>query len=241
MDKNEFKSFLREVILEVKKENKDYEDSSYFKKKDKQNDYLNGEQDKYRKDVDNDPSKTVESLVKKIEYAVKRIDKKITVELDDHNDITIILAGVFRVRVIPKWSGIFDVEAFRNMSDRIYAVGLDNEQVLNFIKVNFAVTKKSYVQTAYDKSMSNLEDKSKKKAKELPKGESVKEKDIPEKDKEDEVSEKTDQPDSPMSVVKETDIQKQSDHGVEKNKEMSKIQKMIKTEVDDDLTKSWKK
>lgn len=241
MDKTEFKSLVKEIILEVKKEKKDQEDSSYLKKKDKDTDYLNGEKSKYRKDVDNDPSKTVDSLVKKIAGAVKKIDSKITVILDDHNDISIKLDGVFSIRVKPKFSGNYDVEAFRNMSDRIYAIGLDGDQVLNFIRVNFAVSKKSYVQTAYDKSMDNMIDSSTKKAKELPKGSGVKEKEVSEKDKEDAVTDKKDQPDSPMTPVNEKNIEKQSDHSVEKNKEMPKIQKMVKKEVDDDLTKSWKK
>jgi hypothetical protein len=241
MDKIAFKSLVREIILEVKKEKKNQDDSTYLKKKDKETDYLNGEKDKYRKDVDNDPSKTVDSLVKKISGAVKKIDAKITVELDDHNDISIRLAGVFSIRVKPKFSGNYDVEAFRNMSDRIYAIGLDGDQVLNFIRVNFAISKKSYVQSAYDKSMSNLEDNSKKKSKELPKGDAVKEKEVSNKDKEDAVTDKKDQPDSPMSVVDEKDIERQADHNVEKNKEMPKIQKMVKKEIDDDLTKSWKK
>jgi len=228
MKKIEFRNFVKSIILEVKKE-----------KGSGENCYLNGEKDKFKKDVDNKESETVHKLLGQIETAVKKIDKNISVILDDHNDIMVKHPGIFSIRVKPKWSGIFDVEAFRNMSDRVYAIGLDVKQVMNFIKVNFVANKKSYVQTAYDKSIGNLKDDSEKKAKELPKGNAVKQKEVGDKDKEDDVTDKKDEPDSPMKPVE--DVKRQEDHNVEKNKEMPKIQKMVKKEVDDDLTKNWKK
>jgi plasmid maintenance system killer protein len=228
MKKDEFINLVKTVILEVKKEKAD--------KKDKDDSYLNGEKSKFRKDIDNDPSKTVQSLIKKIESAVKSIDKKIEVCQDYHNDISVKLKGVFSIRINPKWSGIYDVEAYRNMSDRVFAVGLSEEQVLNFIKVNFAINKKSYVQTAYDKSIDNLKDNSEKKVKDLPKVEPVKNMEVPKKDIENAVTDKKDEPNAPMATVKEKDVERQEDHVVEKNKEMPKMQKMIKKEVDNDLT-----
>lgn len=229
MKRDEFKNFLKEVILEVKKEKKEKESLTTPEKHGDKN-YLNGEKNKFKRDLDNDPEKTVCKLMSQIEGIVKKIDKNITVVLDDHNDISIKFPGVFSIRVKPRWSGNFDIEAFRNMSDRVYAIALDNEQVLNFIKVNFSISKKCYVQSAYDKSMENLKDDSKKKSKDLPKGEPVKHKEVPDKDIKDQVTDKKDKPDAQLSVVDEKNIEKQSDHAIEKNKEMPKIQKMIKKE-----------
>jgi hypothetical protein len=239
MKRDEFKNFVKSIILEVKKDKKEAPKSDADKKGSKS--YLDNEKSKYRKDVNNDPADTVQKLVASIRAIVNKIGKKIEVVLDDHNDIMVRQKGVFYIRVSPKWSGIFDVEAYRNMSDRIYAVALTNDQVLDFIKVNFSEKKPSYVQAAYDKSMNHLKDASDKKAKELPKGETVKHIDVPAKDIEDAVTDKNDLPDAPMATVKEKDMERQEDHGVEKNKEMPKVQKMIKKEVDDDLTKNWKK
>lgn len=235
MNKNQFRNFVKEIILEVKKEKSEKEELPYLEKKDGTTNYLNGEKSKYKKNIDNKPNHTAHALLAKIEKAVKKIGDDISVKLDDHNDITVILPGMFRIRVRPNWSNNYNVEAFRNMSDRVYAVGLDDKQVLNFIKVNFAANKKSCQQKSYDKSMDNLKDKTDKKATELPKTEKVDEKDVPAKEKE----ESEDEQDAPMSVAEEP--KRQEEYGVEKNKEMPKIQKMIKKEVDGDLTKNFKK
>lgn len=230
MNRDQFRNFVKGVILEVKKEKSEQEEAPYMEKKDGTTNYLNGEKTKYKKNVDVKPNKTVHALLEKIEKAVKRIDGDISVELDDHNDITVIFAGVFRVRIRPNWSNNYNVEAFRNMTDRVYAIGLDDKQVLNFIKVNFATQKKSYQQKAYDKSMDNMKDKTEKKAAELPKTEPIDPIEVPEKEKE----ESEDDQDDPMSVVEKP--KRQEDHGVEKAKNMTKAVKMSKKEVDDSLT-----
>jgi len=230
MNKDQLRNLIRNLILEVKKEKTEKEEAPYLDKKDGTTNYLNGEKSKYKKNVDNKPGHTAHALLAKIEKAVKKIDSIISVELDDHNDITVIFPGVFRIRVRPNWSNNYNVEAFRNMSDRVYAVGLDDKQVLNFIKVNFATQKKSYQQKAYDKSMDNLKDKTEKKAAELPKTEPVDPIEVPEKEKEE-----LDHPqDDPMSVAEEP--KRQEDHDVEKNKAMKDAMKMAKKDVDDSLT-----
>jgi hypothetical protein len=227
----EFRSLVKNVILEVKKEKSE---TLYDDKKNKKNSYLNNEKSKYKRNVDVKPSKTVHALLDKIAKAVNPIDPNIECILDDHNDISVRLPGVFRIRVTPRWSNNYNVEAYRNMSDRIYAVGLDDKQVMDFIRVNFVVSKKGYVQKAYDKSHDNLKDKTDKKVAELPKTEKIPEKEVPEKEKEDAVTDKKDEPTAQMSVAEEP--KRQEEHGVEKNKQMPKVQKMIKKEVDDSLT-----
>lgn len=242
MNKESFRHFVKSILLEVKKERSGKKDSNSDEKPNKNQSYLDNESTKYKRDINNDPNETLKKMVSKIKTAVAKISKGISVNLDDHNDITVLNPGLFKIRVKPKWSGMFDVEAYVNMSDRVYAIGLNASQVLDFIKVNFAQEggRKSYVQTAYDTAINQTKDASKR-AKDLPQGEKVKEKEVPDKEIEDAVSDKKDNPDAPMSVITDKNVVRQEDHDVEKNKEMPKIQKMIKKEVDDDLSKSWKK
>lgn len=227
MNKEQFRQYVKSILLEVKKE-KDGD-----KKDPKAKNYLDSTASKYKKDVDGDFGDTAAKLVQQIEKIVKKIDKNASCVLDDHNDITAVLPGEFRIRINPSGAGLFNVEAFRNMTDRVYAIALSKEQVIDFVKVNFAVRKKGYVQSAYDKSMENMKDASEKKSKDLPKGEPVKSVAVPEKEKEDAVTDKNDLPNSPMTPADEP--KRQEDHGVEKSKNMPKAVKMAHKEVDDTL------
>jgi hypothetical protein len=231
MNKDEFRNLVKTVILEVKQEKS--KEPDYMKRKDKKS-YLNGEKSKYQRNVDNKVDKTAHALLDKIVNVVKGIDTNIEAILDDHNDISVRLPGVFRIRIRPNWSNNYTVEAFRNMSDRVYAVGLDGKQVLNFIRVNFVANKKGYVQSAYDKVVDQMKDKTEKKAGELPKTEKVPNKEVPEKDKEDLSKDEDHDQSAPMSVAEEPE--RQEDHGVEKAKNMSKAVAMSKKDVDDSLT-----
>jgi hypothetical protein len=224
MNKDEFRNLVKSVILEVKQEKKD--GSPYMKRKDGPNSYLNGEKSKYQRNVDNKSNKTVHALLDKITKLVNPIDPNIECILDDHNDISVRLPGVFRIRIAPHWSNNYNVEAFRNMSDRVYAIGLNDKQVMDFIRVNFVANKKGYVQSAYDKAMDQTKDKTEKKAKEIPKTEPVKNLDPTEKEKEAGISNDVDKQDEPMKVAEEPE--RQEDHGVEKAKNMAKSMAMSK-------------
>lgn len=228
MNKEQFRQYVKSILLEVKKE-KDSGD----KKDPKSKDYLDSTEPKYKRDVDGDFGDTSAKLLQQIERLVKKIDKQASAVLDDHNDITAILPGEFKIRITPTGASLFNVEAFRNMTDRVYAIALSKEQVIDFVKANFVARKKGYVQSAYDKSMENMKDASEKKAKDLPKGEPVKAIEVPEKEKEDAVTDKKDLPDAPMSPAEEP--KRQEDHDVEKAKNMAKAQKMSKKVVDDTL------
>lgn len=229
MNKDEFRNLVKSVILEVKQEKA--KEPDYMKRKDRKNSYLNGERSKYKKNVDNKPNKTVHALLDKIVKAVKPIDDNIEAILDDNNDISVRLPGVFRIRVRPNWTNNYNVEAFRNMSDRVYAVGLDDKQVMDFIRVNFAANKKGYVQSAYDKAMDQTKDKTEKKVKELPKTEPVKNLEPTEKEKEEAISSDVDKQDDPLKVAEEPE--RQEDHGVEKAKNMAKAVAMSKKDGTD--------
>ena len=228
MNKN-YKSLFTSLILEAKKE-MEQEDSDI-----KDKDYKNQEQSKYSKNIDMDYDNSPTKLVKSLQYLTKRINKNIEVFIDDHKDVKVVLKDVFYVRINPKFRGYFDVEAYKNMTDRIYAIGLSFDQVLNFVKVNFGVKTKSYVQSAYDKSMDNLVDKTKKQVKDLQQSEPLKVKDVDKKEIEKSIDKKEDEPNAPMSTVNDKKIEKQVDHEPVKPK-------MKKTKDDDDShTVNWKK
>jgi len=263
MEKQEFKQYVKSVVSEIKSEkNKSLVKENFInlvktlleevksekeeEKKsgdnNKKESYLNQEKSKYKSDIDKDPSKTPTKLVSSLKSVVSKIGKKIQVVLDEHDTIVVKQPGVFYIRIKTKWNDRFDVAAYRNMTDLVRAVGLDFNQVIDFVKVNFVNSdKKTAISTSRDKSMENMEDNSKKKSKELPKTEPVKHMEVKDKDIENAVTDKKDEPTAQMSPVNEKDIEKQSDHGVEKNKEMPKIQKMVKKEIDSDLTKNFKK
>lgn len=228
MNKEQFRQYVKSILLEVKKEKDDGD-----KKDSKSKDYLDNTESKYKRDVDGDFNNTSARLVQQIEKIVRKIDKNASVVLDDHNDVTAILPGEFRIRVSPVGASLFNVEAYKNMTDRVYAIALSNEQVIDFVKANFVARKKGYVQSAYDKSMENMKDASEKKSKELPKGEPVKPVEVTDKEKEDAVTDEKDLPDAPMYPSEEP--KRQEDHGVEKAKNMAKAQKMAKKVVDDTL------
>jgi hypothetical protein len=228
MNKEEFRNYVKSIILEVKKEKSDDDKES------KSKDYLDNTKSKYKKDVDADFANTSQRLTQQIERIVKKIDKNATCVLDDHNDITATLAGEFKIRINPVGAELFNVEAYRNMSDRIYAIALSKEQVIDFVKVNFVAEKTGYVQSAYNKSMENLKDKSEKKSKDLPKTEPVDNKNVSDKDIEDAVTDKKDLPDAPLSPADEP--KRQEEFKAEKPKNMAKAMKMAKKEVDDSLT-----
>lgn len=217
---DKFRTLVQSVLREVKEERKKTSDK---------NNYLDGTDSQYKQNVNNDVDTTVESLVSKIKTVVSRIDKKITVKLDDHNDIMVVFVGVFTIRVRPNWSGNFNIEAYRNMTDRVYAVGLTDNQIIDFIKVNFNKNQDSYIQTAYNKIIKNRKDATKK-DKDLPKTEIVKVKELTKTEKVKTSGENKQTPSDPMETVDAKKLELQSDHKVEKNKEMPKIQKMIKRE-----------
>lgn len=223
MKKEEFQKFVKSIILEVKKEKKDsvlWGDSTASK---------------YRSDIERDSDTDASTkLVDEIDKIVKKIDKSASCVLDDHNDITAILPGVFRIRIAPKGAGIFDVEAFRNMTDRVYAIALSKEQIIDFVKVNFAAKKKGYVQSAFDKSRENAKDAGDKRSKDLPKSEPVDHKKVPDKDIEDAVKDKKDTPNVQMSLAEKP--KRQEEYGVEKPENMKKAVAMSKKDVDSSHT-----
>ena len=230
MKKNEFHNFVKSIILEVKKEKKVSDE------KEKSKDYLNNEEPKYKRDVDKKHDESTSKLIKSIRAIVNKIGKGINVVGDVRGNVVVEMPEMFYVKITPKWSGIYDVEAFKDLTDRIYAVGLSYQQILDFIKVNFSKDKTGYVQSAYDKSMNNIKDSSEKKSKDLPKGEVVKHKEVFNKDKED-LSKDHDQSNS-LETIKEKDIERQEDHGIEKPKTMSSAVKMSKKTIDDELVTS---
>lgn len=218
MTTSNLKSIIRKLILEAKLE-KRKEDSE--------------------KESKNKKTTSLE-LEKSLITIAKKINKNIVVKIDDHGDVRVDLDGKFYVRIRPNFNNNFDVEAYRNLSDRIYAISQTFEQVKEFVKVNFSSEKDDYVTTSY-KTGQTPEDKTKK-SKDLPETEKVSEKEVEKSEIEvaDEKSGGDERQDAPLEPVAKK-IEKQSDHDVEKAKNMKKAEKMSKKVVDDDLTKDWTK
>ena len=87
MKKTELKTLIKSIISEVKSV-----------KKEKKNDTS-----EFRRDTDKKKDTTVESLVKSIEKAVGKINKNITVSVNEKNDVLVSLSGVYYINIVPKW------------------------------------------------------------------------------------------------------------------------------------------
>lgn len=230
--RNEFRELVSQIITEVKN------DSKLVKDPTPPTDYKDVETNKYQRDVTTDTGESSSKLVNDVKNALKKVNPEVTVQLDDHNDVTAILPGVFKIRISAKWSGVFNVEAYKNMTDRVYAIGLNYQQVLDFVKVNFSTKKRAgYVQTAYDTGTAGQKDNSEKRDSSIPKGEPIDKKEVPSKD----IEKNDDAPGAPMEPVKDKALDQNKDVTTKKPDAMKKAQTMSKKNVDDDLTKSWKK
>ena len=117
--------------------------------------------DRVRQEKERDEGKSFEDILKKLSSAAKSIDPKIIVSFDDHKDFNVEVPQAFRVRISPRWENNFDVEAFVESNDRIKVIGLTLDQVIDFIKTNFADKVKDNVKKAMDKVDDQKKDKTK--------------------------------------------------------------------------------
>ncbi len=99
-------------------------------------------------------SGTKDEILQQITKAVHAIDSSATVVWDDHDDISINARDMFRVRVIPRWEAMYNIEAFIRNEDRVYVTNQRLEQVIEFLKINL---KNAATNTykAYEKSKTN--------------------------------------------------------------------------------------
>jgi len=233
--KESFQSLIRSLILEVKKEKEEKSINVDVDEAEKE-----AQLKQYRKGGNKPDEIDNENMAAQLQKDVNKLSKNIAVFWDDHNDLTVDAKDLFKVRISKMWENNFNVEAFIKKQDRIKVIGLNWEQVRNFVKTNFVTILKTYTTKSYEKSIQNLEDRSAKKSKELPKTEPVKQKEVEKNDKEDAVQDEKDLPHSKMSDVDDKKIKKQSDH--KEDKSITKKKVSSKMDKDDDtLTVNWKK
>jgi hypothetical protein len=168
--------------------------------------------------------KSNKDLLEDLEKIVKDINADWEVYIDDNKDYVIDAKDYLKVRICPRYENNFDVEALVKMQDRIRAIALTWPQVKAFVKANFKELE-AKVDTAKNKAMDHLKDKTDKAAAGLPdtsiknrgeknNGEDAKIKSTKKDDMDynkPEVERDEDQPDQPLKTVADKDVKKQRD------------------------------
>jgi hypothetical protein len=88
---------------------------------------------------------------------VQGVDKSASCVWDDHDDISISLRDLFRIRIIPKWENNYCIEAFTRNEDRIFITGQNWDQVKEFVKNNLKDAT-TYTDKAAEKVVKNRKD-----------------------------------------------------------------------------------
>ena len=166
-------------------------------------------------------TKSKSELLDDIITLVKGINDDFTAEWDDHDDISIIVKDLFKIRIIPKWENNYCIEAFTRNEDRIYITGQNWDQVKEFVKVNLKDAA-TCVTKAADKVVKNQEDQVKSPDKGMPQkdkpktlpltNEPVKTTKNKDKNYTEEPKDNDDLPEKPMKDV--GDVKKQIDYKV---------------------------
>ncbi len=153
MTPSQFQDMIRRILLEeVEKRASTGEKSEVFERVPE---VVKGED--YKKIVPHErENKTKDEILDAITKTVKAIDSSAVVVWDDHDDISVSARDMFRVRILPRWEGNFNIEAFVRNEDRIYITNQKLEQVQEFLKINLK-NAMTHTQMAYDKSKRNAD------------------------------------------------------------------------------------
>lgn len=193
---------VREIIQEAKKKKNTYKKDELGKNN------VVGDDNRLVK------SKSKTEMCDEISKLATGIDKNTSVYWDDHDDLKVDLLDRIYIRISERFTNSFNVEAFKNLADRIYAVNLNYDQLKDFVKVNLEnLDKDDAVQSAFQKSLDNSKDKENTYEKKtvshtVNTGKKAKNS----KPVDNEVEKVEDLPDSPMTEVDVDDVEKQSDH-----------------------------
>ena len=104
-------------------------------------------------------SNSKEEILDVITKAAQGAEKSSTVVWDDHDDIMINVRDLNSIRITPRWSNSYNIEAFTKNEDRIVVVGQSLDQVVSFIKENLK-NQETNTEKAYKKSVDNEKEKS---------------------------------------------------------------------------------
>lgn len=176
-----------------------------------------------------DFEKTCLEIQEELDKEVKKIDKKYSVVKNDAGNFEMCGCEPHHIFVRPRWYNNFEVLAFKDKTDRTKKIGLNYDEVKDFLKTTLSNTDQNYVNKAYNKNAENSRDKEKKKN-QGDKPQETDEKVV------DAVEKKEDLPDQPMQDVNIKKIEKQVDHSVKGEKQKYKYPK----QSDDDLTVKFK-
>lgn len=172
--------------------------------------------------------KTKDELLSDLKALVGDINKEYKVVWDDHDDIKIEASDLMKMTITPDWEDHYEIVVFTRNEDRVVVVGLDWDQVKDFVKGNLTLAKRptTYVEKAYDKSYRNRKDQTTP-PKDLPQKDKVKLKTVPsDKNKEKNYTESpTKEEDLPNMPMKEVDDTKRQ--GEYKVKDPVKLRKRI--------------
>jgi len=120
--------------------------------------------DKKNKTFASDPNtrdnKNKEQLLADLIKTAGATDESISVVWDDHDDLMVSARDLKYIRISPRWTDYYVIEMMTRNDDRVWATGLNWEQVKEFVKTNLKELNKqpSSVEKAYDKSYRNRED-----------------------------------------------------------------------------------
>lgn len=176
-----------------------------------------------------DFEKTCLEIQEELDKEVKKIDKKYSVVKNDAGNFEMCGCDPHHIFVRPRWYNNFEVLAFKDKTDRTKKIGLNYDEVKEFLKATLNNTDQNYVNKAYNKAAENSVDKEKKKNQ----GDGPQKTDVK---VEDAVEKKEDLPDQPMQDVNLKKVEKQVDHSVKGEKPKYKFPK----QKDDDLTVKFK-
>lgn len=104
-------------------------------------------------------TKSKEEILDTITKAAQGVEKSSTVVWDDHDDIVVNCRDLNSIKISPRWSNSYNIEAFTKLEDRVVVVGQSLDQVVSFIKVNLK-NQETNTEKAYKKSTDNEKEKS---------------------------------------------------------------------------------
>lgn len=173
--------------------------------------------------------KTCSQIEEELDKDAKKINKNYSVKKNDAGNFELCGCDPYHIHVRPRWNNSFEVLAYKDKTDRTKKIGLNYDEVREFLKSYLTSDKENYLNTAYNKAAENSVDKEKKKN-QGDKPQETDEKVV------DAVEKKEDLPDQPMQDVNLKKVEKQSDHSVKGEKVKYKFPK----QKDDDLTVKFK-
>jgi hypothetical protein len=179
--KESFRDLIREVIFEVKtSKRKDNNENKTDNSKDvgrEDKAYLRNRKNDEK--ADNDADLTNEALRQLLEKEAHKVDDTIKVYWDDHKDLKVDASEKLYIKINRRFTNSFDVEAYKRMADRIYAINLTLEQLKDFVRVNLEkINGPDCKTTAYNKSIDHKIDKTNAPKKDDPKPNSIKQKEV---------------------------------------------------------------